>query len=180
MTIRAMKRNGMIRVPTQNAFVRIRSMYSRRTTARTFFQFMRLSLDRPRFDARSLDGGEVDLLELRLAVGEGGDLAALQGPPQKIAPVRPGLERHDECAIDGRDRPNPRQRGKVRGGSRDRHPNLAGGVGALQLLQVPLQDLLRPRQQADLVAQFLGLLQYVRREHDRLAALAEVEQVLPD
>src|SRR4029077_3542491 len=88
-------------VAIQNALVRTRSTYSRRTTAKVFFQFMGASFDDAVFDSGALDGVEVDLLELRFLLGERVDPVALQRALQELAAVGPGIQAHDERAVHG-------------------------------------------------------------------------------
>src|SRR5512147_1493655 len=92
----------MSSVATQNDFVRTRSMYSRRTIAKVFFQFMRASFDRAGlFQARVPDGLDVDLLEVGLLLREGLDGARVEGPLQEVLLGDAGRERDDEGPVDG-------------------------------------------------------------------------------
>src|ERR1700682_1996337 len=92
----------MSSVPIQKALVRMRSKYSRRMTAKIFFQFIGTSFDNSRFfQSRGLDRGKIDLFELRLPIGERGDVVAVQRLAEKLPPVDVVCELHDETAVDG-------------------------------------------------------------------------------
>src|SRR5215472_15961687 len=95
---------GTRSVPIQNAFVRTFSTYSRRMTAKIFFQLIASSFDRTRlFEAGLLDGGDVDLFELRLLLGKGADLVALEGAPQELSAIGSRRERDHIGAVHRRD-----------------------------------------------------------------------------
>src|SRR2546428_13456801 len=134
---------GTRSVPIQKALVRTRSMYSRRMTAKIFFQLIATSLDRPGlFEPGLLDRAQVDLLELRLLLGERFDVVELEGAAEEFPPVGPRNERNHVGAVDRLDRGDA---------GKGRDLSLRGLHGEaqqiarklfLQLLQVPLQDLL--------------------------------------
>src|SRR5262245_11351069 len=171
----------MSAVPIQKPFVRTRSTYSRRMTAKIFLQLIGSSLDRAGlFHSRFFDGREIDLLELRLTLGEGLDLVPLEAAAQELAPVDTGLERHDELAVRrGRGAHTRQARDLGRGGAQ-REAKVASRALSLQLTEISLKDLLRLRHEDDLVAELLRLLEHVRRKENRLPARAEVHQVLFD
>src|SRR5215471_12622244 len=101
---------GTRSVPIQNALVRTRSMYSRRTTAKIFFQLIAPSFDRPGlFEAGLPDGGQVNLFELRLLLREGLDVVLLERLAEKLPPVRARRERDHIGAIDRLDRSHSRK-----------------------------------------------------------------------
>src|SRR5438093_9081507 len=94
------KKIGTRKVPIQNAFVRTRSRYSRRMTAKIFFQLMVSSLDRTGFfDTRRSDCIEIDLLELRLLGGKAAQRMAVHRVAQELALVGPRRERDDISAV---------------------------------------------------------------------------------
>src|SRR5512144_616792 len=101
--------SGMSRVAIQNARVRTRSTYSRRATAKVFFQFIALSLDHAVFDAGVPDRFDVDLLELRVLLRERVDAIALEGPAEELSPVGARLEADHERAVQGRGGRHTRQ-----------------------------------------------------------------------
>src|SRR5262249_35556981 len=163
---------------------RTRSMYSRRMTAKIFFQLIALpipSLDRPRlFQPRLPDRGEVNLLELRLLLRERLHVVTLERSAQELAAVRAGRDRDDVVAAHSL---HTRDAGKgpdLGLGGAHREPQEVSGELLLQVLQVPFEDLLRFRDETDLVAELLGLLENVGREDDGLAARAELHQVFLD
>src|SRR5262249_37406531 len=148
----------MIRVENQNALVRTRSTYSRRMMANSFFQFIPASLDRARFfEPGVAHGVDVDLLELGLLLRERLDPMVIERAAEELAPVRPGGERDDEVAVDGLRARHARERGHVGERRVERDPEQILRVAALELLHRALEDLLRARHQADLVAELLGL-----------------------
>src|SRR5262252_4450708 len=164
------KSPGISKVPIQNAFVRTRSKYSRRTTAMTFFQFIGASLDDAGlFDPGVLDGAQIDLLELRFLAVEGFDGVLFERPLQEFALVGPRLEGKDEAAVDGLGGYDAGEARELAEARVDRDADLVLREPALQVPHAAFQDLLRARHEADLVAELLGLLEDVRREDDRLA-----------
>src|SRR6185295_1881217 len=121
------KKTGTRKVANQNAFVRTRSRYSRRMTAKTFFQLIVSSLDRPGFfDSGGSHGVEVDLLELRLLRREPEQVETVEGAPEELALLGPGGETNQVASVDGLRRSHSGQR-------RD----LLGTRVARQLEQVP-------------------------------------------
>src|SRR6266404_8589652 len=138
---------------------------------------MRTSFDGAGFlQAGFGDGGEVDLLELRLFFGERLDVVLIESVAQELAPVRSPGERDDVLALERLDGNNPGERLHLFGRRLDRQPKEVAGEVPLQVLQVPLEDLPGAGEQADLVAELFGLLEDMRRENDRLAAGAKLRQ----
>src|SRR6202171_5587099 len=163
-----MKRNGMMRVASQNAFVRIRSVYSRRTTAKIFFQLMRSSLDDPRLrEPGLLDSGQVDLLELGFAVGKGVHFVLVESGAEKTLSVGSRRQRDHVGSVDRAGGGDAGERGDFGRARAKRHPDLSFGMLALQFLEVALEDFLRLGHQTDLVAELFRLLEHVGRENDR-------------
>src|SRR5512135_3247516 len=169
----------MRRVAIQNALLRTRSTYSRRATAKVFLQFIGSSLDHAVFDAGALDRVEVDLLELRLLLGERVDPEAVERPPQELAPVGARHEPDDEIAVQRLRRGDAGQAPHLleRGVERDAEQVLR--VAPLEHLHGALEDLPGTRHEADFVAELLRLLEDVRAEDDRLASGAKLEEEIP-
>src|SRR6476659_8556743 len=176
------KKTGTSSVANQNALVRTRSRYSRRMTAKTFFQLTSSSLlDRPGFfDPGRADGIEVDLFEFRLLRREPREVVAIDRAPEELALRGAGSEGDEVPAVDRLRRRDPGQRRDFLGLRVHRDVEQVPREPALQVAERPLQDLLRARHQADLVAELLGLLEDVRREDDRLSLLPKLAQVFLD
>src|SRR5438552_2827605 len=150
-------------------------------TAKTFFQFTLSSLDRAGlFHACRLDGVEVDLLELWLPSGEAPQGMALERSPEKFALIHSGREDDEKPAVDGLRLCDSGQGGDLGGLCVDREMQHVLREAAFQIAQIALEDLLRAREEADLIAELLGLLENMGGEDDRLAPLAEIRQVFLD
>src|ERR1700720_4147158 len=83
------------------------------------------------------DGGEVDLLELRLFLRERLDVVVIESVAQELAPIRSLVERDDVLALERLDGSNPRERLHLFGRGVDRQPEEVAGELLLQVLQVP-------------------------------------------
>src|SRR6266496_2108849 len=175
------KKAGTRNVAIQNAFVRTRSRYSRRMTAKTFLQLIFSSLDRPGlFDPGGADGVEIDLLELGLLRREPQQLVSVEGPSQEFPEIGPRGQSDEITAVDGLGRGDPGQRRNLLWTRLNGQLEQVARESALQIPEIALEDLLRARHEADLVAEFLGLLEDVRRKDDGFPLLPEIAQVFLD
>src|SRR6266508_751458 len=175
------KKAGTMIDAIQNAFVRTRSRYSRRMTAKILVQLISSSLDGPGFfDAGLSNRVQVDLFELRVLRREALERVAIDRSAEELALIGPRKERNDVAAVH-----------RLAGGDSGQSCDLSGRrfhgqvekiarKSPLQLAQVSFQNLLRPGEQADLVAELFRLLEDVGREDDRLPPPSEVAQVLLD
>src|SRR5215471_11567110 len=176
------KKTGMSAVPIQNALVRIRSTYSRRMTAKIFFQFMTTSLlDRSCFvHARRPDCGEIDFFELRLSIGKRRHVISIDGAAEKLAPVGARRERNDIGAIDRLAPGHTWKRVDLAQSRFQRDTQLPLRVHALQGFQITFEDLPGLGDEADLIAEFLCLFEHVRRKDDGFSLRSKIEQILLD
>src|SRR5262245_23353289 len=157
-------------VPNQNALVRTRSTYSRRMTAKIFFQFITASLDGPRFlKSRCPDCGEIDFLELRLSVRERRHVVVIDRPAKKLPTVGARRERDDVGTVDRFAPGHSWESGNFIGGCLHRDTQLSLGVPPFEVLQIALKNFLGLGDETDLVAELFRLLEYVSRENDCLS-----------